>query len=127
MTRTRIDSATVLTASFVYTAWVNAGEPVVPGSSAGVEPVAVGGARLEAGPTPFRDRLTIQYAGAGPLSVDVFDVRGARVARLVDGASGAGRIAWRPAGSGRRVGPGLYFVRLAGPKASVVRRVTLLE
>jgi hypothetical protein len=127
LTRARINAATRLTASLVFTAWVNAGEPVVPGSSAGVGPAGRPVATLEAGPSPFRDRLTIRYAGSGPLDVDVFDPRGARVAHLVGGATGAGSITWRPADSARRAGPGLYFVRLAGPSLNVVRRVTLLE
>ena len=68
LTRTRIDSATVMTASFVYSAWVDAGEPTVPGSSAGIEPGAIADTRLDAGPSPFRDRLNIRFAGAGPMS-----------------------------------------------------------
>jgi hypothetical protein len=122
-TRTRIDSATVATASFVYTAWVNAGSPVIPGSTAGVIP-APPGAALSAGPAPFRDELTIQYAGNGPMTVDVFDVRGTRVERLVDGAPAAGTVTWRPE---RRVGTGLYFVRLTGPGLDVVRRVSRIR
>jgi hypothetical protein len=129
LTRARINAATRLTASLVFTAWVNAGEPVVPGSSAGVGPAVRPVAKLEAGPSPFRDRVDIRYAGAGtgPLDVDVFDVRGARVAHLVGGATAAGSVTWRPADSGRRAGPGLYFVRLSGPDLNLVRRVTLLE
>jgi hypothetical protein len=127
MTRTRIDTATVVTASMVYTAWVNAGKPVVPGSSASVPSETILSARLDAGPSPFRDELTVRYEGAGPLSVEVFDVRGARVARLVEGSAGAGSASWRPAGSGSRIGPGLYFVRLRGPGLNLVRRVTFLD
>jgi hypothetical protein len=120
-TRTRVDSATVATASFVYTAWVDAGRPVIPGSSADAEPAIVAGPFLEAGPTPFRDALTIRFAGGGPMRVEVFDVRGARVERLVDGAAAAGSVSWRP---GQTMVPGLYFVRLTGPGVSLVRRVT---
>jgi hypothetical protein len=123
-TRVRIDSATVATASFVYTAWIDAGRPPVPGSTAGVEPTPVAGVLLEAGPTPFRDALTIHYSGAGPLKVDVFDVRGARLERVVDGAAAEGSTAWRPAGN---VAPGLYFVRLTGPGFDLVRRVTRIR
>ena len=123
-TRARIDSATVATASFVYTAWINAGRPLVPGSTAGVQPTPVAGVLLEAGPTPFRDALTIHYAGAGPLSVEVFDMRGARLERVVDGAAAGGDASWRPAG---KVAPGVYFVRLTGPRFSRVRRVTRLQ
>jgi hypothetical protein len=123
LTRTRIDSATVVTASMVFTAWVRAGRPTIPGSPvAGVEDVAIA-PRLDAGPTPFRDVLSVRFAGAGPLTVDVYDVRGARVAQLADGAA-AGSVEWRP---GSDVRPGLYFVRLATPERSVVRRVTRLE
>jgi hypothetical protein len=126
LTRTRIDSATVVTASLVYTAWVNAGRPTVPGSSATYEPEPAAGTLLEARPTPFRDELTIHFAGAGPLNVEIFDVRGARVTRLVAGASGEGTVSWRPAGSGPQVRPGLYFIRLTGPDLNLVRRVTLI-
>lgn len=122
-TRTRIDSATVATASFVYSAWVNAGSPAIPGSTAGVIPAAPGVA-LSAGPTPFRDLLTIRYAGSGPMTVDVFDVRGTRVERLVDGAAAAGTVTWRPE---RSVGAGLYFVRLRQGAIERVARVALLD
>jgi hypothetical protein len=128
LTQARLDTASVMTASFVYTAWVNAGRPSVPGSSADVPALlADAGVRLDAGPSPFRDQVTIRFAGGGPLRVEVFDVRGARVARLVEGAPGAGSVSWRPAQSGPHVNPGLYFVRLTGPNLSRVRRVTLLN
>src|SRR4029079_16263650 len=91
-TRERINTATVATASFVYTAWINAGRPDVQGSSAHIGPQPAAGVSLEAGPSPFRDALTIRYSGVGPLNVDVFDVRGARVERIVDRASGQGKI-----------------------------------
>ena len=124
LTQTRLDSATVLTASLVFTAWQDAGRPTVPNSSAEVpwEPGAT--VRFVVGPLPCRDQLTVHYAGAGPLSLDVFDVRGARVARLADGLSGEGRVTWRPGGSGAR--PGLYFVRLKGPGVDLVRRVSVI-
>lgn len=123
-TRTRIDSATVATASFVYTAWIDAGQPAIPGSSANVDPTTPPAALLEVGPTPFRGALTVRFAGAGPLTVDVFDVRGRRVARVVDRAEAAGTVAWRP---DTAMGAGLYFVRLTGPEIDLVRRVTQLR
>ncbi len=123
-TRVRIDSATVVTASMVYTAWMNAGHPAIPGSTASVDPPLPSGVALSAGPSPFRDALSIGFAGPGPLTVEVFDVRGRAVARLADGASAGGRITWRPESS---VGPGLYFVRLTGPGVSVTRRIARLR
>ena len=124
LTQARLDTATVLTASLVLSAWQDAGRPTVPGSSAEVpwEPGAL--VRLSAGPSPCRDLLTVRFAGQGPLSVEVFDVRGARVARLADGVSGEGSVTWRPGGSG--AGPGLYFIRLRGPAVNLVRRVSVI-
>jgi hypothetical protein len=57
----------------------------------------------------------------------VFDLRGARVARLADNVAGEGSVTWRPGSTGAPVGPGLYFVRLSGPGTNVVRRVTLVQ
>ena len=126
LTQARLDTATVLTASLVLSAWQDAGRPVVPNSSADVPPLPgpESGVRLIAGPSPCRDVLTVRFAGPGPLTVEVFDVRGARVARLADGASGEGSVTWRPGGAG--AGPGLFFVRLRGPGVNLVRRVTVI-
>jgi hypothetical protein len=121
LTRSRIDSATVVTASFVYTAWVNAGRPVVPGSSAAADGGGVAGVSFGAGSTPFRGDLEVHYSGTGPFRVEVFDVRGARVARLVDGAAGTGNATWQPGRS--NAGSGIYFVRLTAPGVARVLRV----
>jgi hypothetical protein len=133
MTRSRIDSATVATACFVYTAWVNAGRPVVPGSTASADTTPadtthappVLAVRFEAGPSPFRTELTARFSGSGPFQVDVFDVRGSRVARLVDGVTGAGSATWRPSGS--HAGAGLYFIRLTAPNYQRTLRVAYLR
>jgi hypothetical protein len=52
--------------------------------------------------------------------VEVFDVRGARIERIVEGVTVAGSATWQPAGT---VAAGIYFVRLAGRGFEVVRRV----
>ncbi len=121
--RERIDAATLLTASLVYSAWVDAGRPEVPGSSSDVEPGYVPPPRLTAGPSPFRVELGVRFAGPGPLVVEVFDLRGARVARLAESAGGRGEAVWRPDG----VPAGLYFLRLTSAQGSLVRRVTFLD
>jgi hypothetical protein len=126
LTQARLDTASVVTASLVYTAWVNAGEPAVG------EPAVDAGVQLLAGPSPLYlhdvNELTVTFAGVGPLSVDVFDVRGARVARLEDNVSVAGKheVKWRPGSADASVRPGIYFVRLSGPGTKLARRVTLL-
>ncbi len=122
-TRVRVDSATVATASMVYTAWMNAGHPAIPGSTAAVGPTTSRTA-LVAGPSPFRDALSIAFAGRGPWNVAVFDVRGRTVARVAEGVTGDGRVTWRP---GTGIGPGLYFVRLTGPGVDVTRRIVRVE
>ncbi|NOT33016.1 MAG: hypothetical protein HOP12_02480 [Candidatus Eisenbacteria bacterium] len=124
MTRERVNAATLATASFVYTAWRNAGEPAVPGSSVGVGPSALTIARLDAWPMPFRSALNVRFDGSGPFTVDVFDIRGARVTRLVEQAASPGMATWTPGG---RVEAGIYFLRLTTPEKSLVRRVTLLD
>jgi hypothetical protein len=124
MTREQVDAATLATASFVYTAWVDAGRPAVPGSSTDVGPALATGARLAAGPSPFRDAITIRFGGQGPLCLDVFDLRGRRVERLVERGEGQGTVSWRPAYG---VAPGIYFIRLAGPQVNIVRRVALFD
>ncbi|MBI5838406.1 MAG: hypothetical protein HZB25_14310 [Candidatus Eisenbacteria bacterium] len=125
MTRSRIDSATVVTASFVYTAWVNAGRPVVPGSTVTVDGGPVAAARFEIGPTPFRDELTVRFSGTGTFHAEVFDIRGARVAGLAAGTAGAGSATWRPAESG--AGAGVYFVRVTGGGKEKIARVVYLR
>jgi hypothetical protein len=117
LTQARLDTASVMTASLVYTAWVDAGRPAV------VTDPAV---HLVAGPSPFRDKLFVSFTASGPLSVEVFDVRGARVARLADNVPGEGSVTWQARGPGARIGPGLYFVRLTGPGTNLVRRVALV-
>ncbi len=125
LTQARLDTASVLTASLVFTAWQDAGRPTVPSSSAEVPWQPGSLVRFIAGPSPCREELTVHYGGTGPLSLDVFDVRGARVERLGDGLSGEGRITWRPGASGAR--PGLYFVRMKGPGVDLVRRVSVIR
>lgn len=129
MTQARLDSATVMTASLVHTAWMNAGRPVVPGSTVGVPLVPPGpvALRLAAGPSPFRGALGIRWAGEGPLAIDVYDVRGAHVDHVADGLRGSGLLVWAPAAAGARAPAGVYFVHLTSPDGAVTRRVTRVE
>lgn len=124
LTRTRIDSATVATASFVYSAWVDAGRPTIPGSSVGVDPGPAVPQGLEVGPIPFREALSIQFTGMGPMRLEVFDVRGTLIERIVDRAERSGSVTWRPR---THVGPGIYFLRLTGAHGKLVRRVARIQ
>lgn len=115
LTQARLDTASVMTASLVYTAWVDAGRPPV-GAATTVY--------LRAGPSPFDEQLNVYFNAPGPASVEVYDVRGAHVARVQDGLSGEGKLTWRPAETGAPLKAGIYFVRLDGPGHRLVRKVT---
>ncbi len=74
-------------------------------------------ARLQIFPNPFRASTTIQYdvTRDGPSSVRIFDAGGRVVTTLYgdDQSSGLRSIVWRGWDDhGRRVSPGVYFVRL---------------
>lgn len=91
-----------------YTLPVAAGEP------------AAGAARLlPASPNPFRASTSLRFelSRPGPVRLEVFDVRGARVATLAEGesfAAGGHARSWDGRDRHQRVvAPGLYVVRLA--------------
>lgn len=68
-------------------------------------------------PNPFAGETSIDFAipRKGAVRIDVYDVRGARVATVVDGELEAGhhRAAWSGVdGSGKRAAAGLYFYEL---------------
>ena len=93
-------------------------------AEAGARPAAA--APLAAGaphPNPFSSALTVPLAmaEAGPVTVEVLDALGRRVATLWDGplAAGAHRLTWRAAGAA----PGAYLVRIAAGARVETRRV----
>jgi len=84
------------------------------------------------GPMPFRGelRLTFQLPQAGRVRLDVFDVRGRHLRRLVDGerASGPHRVTWDGRDEhGRQQGAGLYFVRMYTPAGERTLRVVRVQ
>jgi choice-of-anchor B domain-containing protein len=81
-----------------------------------------------AAPNPFRDRTGISFSvpAAGWAELSIFDVRGARVATLVDGAlePGPHRVAWDGRTTGGGTAPsGVYFVKLVTGDAIRTRKV----
>jgi hypothetical protein len=89
------------------------------------------GLRL-AGRNVGRPPLKLQMTVAQRVAVDVavYDVAGRRVATLASGARAPGRLALRWDGSdasGRRAGPGVYFVRASASGATATRRVTRID
>jgi hypothetical protein len=92
-------------------------------------PIAIGGARLELGqnrPNPFSPSTTVDFhlAEPGRAAIHVYDLRGHRVATLVDGDFGAGRhvATWNGVDhAGHTVAPGFYFYKLTSGAHSVTR------
>ena len=83
------------------------------------------GFRLQSpSPNPAHGELTLRYAvpTAGPVTLEVFDVRGRRVATLDSGVRNAGEhvATWDA-----RVAAGLYFVRLGSPGRALSARVVV--
>jgi hypothetical protein len=83
-------------------------------------------------PNPFNPTTTINYsiASAGHVDLTIFDVRGAVVRRLVDGARrpNAYHVVWDGTdNNGTRVASGIYFYRLRAPKFSMSKKMLLLK
>ncbi len=83
-------------------------------------------------PNPFRGTTTIGFAldRAGRVVLDIVDVNGREVARLLDGLRPAGdsRIAWSGADAlGRPVSPGIYYCRVRAGGNERIQAMTLLR
>lgn len=83
-------------------------------------------------PTPFRDRTVLRFVlpSDGPATLDVYDVAGRRVRRLVRGtlSSGAHAAPWDGRDEeGKPLPAGTYFVRLSADGRTVSRTVTRLR
>jgi len=87
---------------------------------------------MTVGPNPFNPVVTIRFGlkvGARA-NLDVFDLRGRRVRRLVDGYLEAGvhELAWRGRDDGGRgTASGVYFLKLSAGEVQFNRRVMLVR
>ena len=107
------------------------GGPLPPGDEDPVRrtPPSLG---LTARPVPSRDavQLDVTWPADAAGAVEVFDLRGRRVATLQDGAVAAGEahLAWNGRdSSGRLVAAGVYLARVRQGPDVVVRRIVLLR
>lgn len=84
-------------------------------------------------PSPSRGPVTFDFAlpAAGRVTLDVFDVTGRRVRRLLDPgerAAGTHRARWDGRDdAGRRAAPGVYLARLTAAGRVLERRLALLD
>ncbi len=106
--------------------------PGVTGIDDGPLPAPVATALVSVHPNPFNPQTRIVYdlATAGPLRLEIFDLRGTRVRTLVADAQTAGRHAavWDGRDdAGREVASGTYAVRLAADGLRMVRKLVMLK
>jgi hypothetical protein len=83
-------------------------------------------------PNPFASATELRFSlgQAGPVKIDVFNVLGQHVTRLVDGSMTAGEHFVRWTGSdaaGRPVGDGIYYLRLRAADATETRAVVRIR
>jgi hypothetical protein len=96
---------------------------VARGAQPAAAPAPIATAALLAGPSPFRDALTLRTPAAG--RVTVLDASG-RVTRSFAVPAGAARWDGRD-DAGRPAPPGLYFIRWSGAQATRTARVVRLR
>jgi hypothetical protein len=99
------------------------------GPGTGTEPA---GLRLRAAPNPFRTTMDIAFSldRGGQVDLRVYDVAGRLVRRIYEGELNAGplRFAWDARNdAGKRVGSGIYFIRVETRTETAVRKVLLLR
>ena len=86
---------------------------------------------LTVAPNPLSSRTSVRYSIPRRTEVDlsIFDVRGRRVARLVDGIRDAGwhEVAWSRGSTHRRLAAGVYLVSLRSGAEVTTRKVVLLN
>jgi hypothetical protein len=83
-------------------------------------------------PNPFNPATTIKYflPGKSAVRIDIFDVSGRRVTRLVNGIQGRGYhvAVWNGRNhNGQEVGSGVYFYRLKSGKQVLTRKMVILR
>ena len=110
------------------------GDPALvtrPALAVDAAPLAAGLRGLEAAPNPFNPATVVAFDLDGddprPVRVEIFDLRGRRVATLMDGVLGPGAhaISWSP-GAEVSAPDGVYFARVtAGGASDTVKLVRL--
>lgn len=87
---------------------------------------------LTIGPNPFNPRTDIRFGlpEAGQVMVDIFDLRGHRVVRLIDELIQSGHhvLPWLGKdGTGRSVASGVYFMKMTVDAKVFTQRLTLVR
>ncbi|MCB1182508.1 T9SS type A sorting domain-containing protein [bacterium] len=83
-------------------------------------------ARAFPNPTSGSTRVRLEAAAAGPVRVDVYDLAGRRVARLLDADLPAGAVRMLEF-AGRQLPSGVYFVQVSDRRGTTTERVALVR
>jgi hypothetical protein len=81
-------------------------------------------------PTTGQTTFSLSLPAAGPVTLDLYDLRGRRVATLVDGTLSAGThtVPWSGTDvSGRPVSSGVYYARLRAQGRELTQRVNVVR
>jgi hypothetical protein len=83
-------------------------------------------------PNPFNPRVNIDFtlAADAPVTMEVYDIRGQRVRRLVDRTfpAGAHAVTWDGRDdAGRGLSTGTYLLQISGPAARRVEKLVLVK
>ncbi len=89
----------------------------------------VAGARLQCDPNPFSGSTVVRWEidRAGPVAIEVFDVRGRRTTELASRQVGEARMAGTVTWTTTDLAAGVYWVRLTAGDRRAVRSVTLVR
>lgn len=89
------------------------------------------GLTLSAFPNPVESSAMIRFAvpSAGPVNVAIYDLRGRRVATLVNETRTPGTYlaVWNRRARGEECGPGVYFARMTHPAGTKTHRIVVLR
>ncbi|MCB5264983.1 MAG: T9SS type A sorting domain-containing protein [Candidatus Cloacimonetes bacterium] len=104
--------------------WVSNDDPVLP------EPVQL--TLHQNYPNPFNPETTIRFdlAKPGPVTIDVFNIKGQKMKALVNDSFIAGQhsIIWNGTDSkGKPVASGVYFYRMTTPKSTLIHKMLLMK
>ena len=112
----------------------NESDPASPGTATAIDDPVIPKtfALYQNVPNPFNPATTIRYnvPGGGDVTLRIYDVTGALVRTLIDGAQTPGEqhVTWHgDDDTGRHVASGVYFYRLTAPGFSKTRKMVLLQ
>ena len=97
-----------------------------------VDEIPIAQPYLTCGPNPFNPRTEIRFglSREAKVELDIYDLRGRRVVRLLDGVMAAGphTVVWPGVdGAGRNVASGMYFARLRFDGQKMTRKMMLVR